>query len=414
MVSRNAIATPIDYAWVSTTGETGDRNYDEFQSESEITAIIRQRPTSIMAVEMPHCTPEMLAKHATWEESQHFAAHKLATMKASHLFKPATHMMFLYEILNRERGIRLSGIGAMFSIHAIWDQHTNPEGKIIRNEDVFMAKVEGRRQLMLETKHMCSAVTLAVSDPAETIKQLIRETTETLGTPDVLDHDHLGNDHHIWIVQESKTQRSLLDALSEREFVVADGNHRSLAAQLSGLRSFLGVAMSAETMVIGPYNRLFQTLEMSKTDFLERLQRAGMRVSARQEPQIFTSRERHHLGLYFKGQSYEMLPTVTDVADFAEQLDHQLIEERIIKGILEMDPGDPRIRYVGAEYGPHYLQHQVDSGACQCVLTVPPVMMEDFLKVNALRKKMPRKSTWFTPKMRAGLVLAENEFPDAL
>jgi hypothetical protein len=130
MVSGNAIVTPIDYAWVSTTGETGDRNYDEFQSESEIIAIIRQHPTSIMAVEMPHCTPEMLAKHATWEESRHFAAHKLATLKASHLFKPATHSMFLYEILNRERDIRLSGVGAMFSTQAIWDQHTNPEGKL--------------------------------------------------------------------------------------------------------------------------------------------------------------------------------------------------------------------------------------------------------------------------------------------
>jgi uncharacterized protein (DUF1015 family) len=334
MVSGNAIVTPIEHAWVSTTGETGDRNYDEFQSESEITTIITEHPTSILAVEMPHCTSEMLSKHATLEESGHFAAHKLTTLKASHLFKPATHIMFLYEILNREKGIRLSGVGAMFSTHAIWDQHTNPEGKIIRSEDVFMAKVEGRRQLMLQTGHMCSAVTLTVSDPAGTVKQLIRETAETLGTPDVLDHDHLDNDHRIWIVQESKTQRSLLDALLEREFVVADGNHRSLAAHLSGLRSFLGVAMSAETMVIGPYNRLFQTLEMSNTAFLERLQGAGMRVSVRQEPRIFPARERHHLSLYFKGQSYDMLPTITDRADFVEQLDHQLIEERIIKGIL--------------------------------------------------------------------------------
>jgi hypothetical protein len=95
MVSRNALVTPIDYAWVSTTGETGDRNYDEFQSESEITTIIAEHPTSILAVEMPHCTPEMLAKHATWEESLHFAAHKLATWKASHLFKPVRHIIFL-------------------------------------------------------------------------------------------------------------------------------------------------------------------------------------------------------------------------------------------------------------------------------------------------------------------------------
>jgi uncharacterized protein (DUF1015 family) len=31
----------------------------------------------------------------------------------------------------------------------------------------------------------------------------------------------------------------------------------------------------------------------------------------------------------------------------------------------------------------------------------------DFVAVNLARLKLPRKSTWFTPKARAGLVLAQ-------
>ena len=38
---------------------------------------------------------------------------------------------------------------------------------------------------------------------------------------------------------------------------------------------------------------------------------------------------------------------------------------------------------------------------------IAPVRTEDFVSVNLARHKMPRKSTWFTPKARAGLVLAE-------
>jgi uncharacterized protein (DUF1015 family) len=38
---------------------------------------------------------------------------------------------------------------------------------------------------------------------------------------------------------------------------------------------------------------------------------------------------------------------------------------------------------------------------------MPAVTTEDFVEVNRRRKKMPRKSTWFTPKLRAGLVVIE-------
>jgi uncharacterized protein (DUF1015 family) len=35
------------------------------------------------------------------------------------------------------------------------------------------------------------------------------------------------------------------------------------------------------------------------------------------------------------------------------------------------------------------------------------VGVADFVAVNLARLKLPRKSTWFTPKARAGLVLAQ-------
>jgi uncharacterized protein (DUF1015 family) len=35
------------------------------------------------------------------------------------------------------------------------------------------------------------------------------------------------------------------------------------------------------------------------------------------------------------------------------------------------------------------------------------VSVADFLDVNLERLKMPRKSTWFSPKARAGLIVAD-------
>ena len=62
---------------------------------------------------------------------------------------------------------------------------------------------------------------------------------------------------------------------------------------------------------------------------------------------------------------------------------------------------------VGGDYGPDWLRAEVDAGRAVAAILIAPVTTEDFIEVNAQRMTMPRKSTWFTPKARAGLVLAE-------
>ena len=50
---------------------------------------------------------------------------------------------------------------------------------------------------------------------------------------------------------------------------------------------------------------------------------------------------------------------------------------------------------------------EVDGGRAALAILIAPVTVVDFVAVNLARQKLPRKSTWFTPKARAGLVAAE-------
>ena len=61
---------------------------------------------------------------------------------------------------------------------------------------------------------------------------------------------------------------------------------------------------------------------------------------------------------------------------------------------------------VGANRDAAWLQAQVDEGLHGCALTLPPVTMEQFVRVCLQDKLMPPKSTWFVPKIRSGLVMA--------
>ncbi len=70
-------------------------------------------------------------------------------------------------------------------------------------------------------------------------------------------------------------------------------------------------------------------------------------------------------------------------------------------------PDDKRITYVGGDYGADWLAGEVDAGRADLAILIAPVTVDDFVAVNLTREKLPRKSTWFTPKARAGLVVVE-------
>jgi len=82
---------------------------------------------------------------------------------------------------------------------------------------------------------------------------------------------------------------------------------------------------------------------------------------------------------------------------------------RVARGYvaLGLEPGDKRITYVGGDYPPAWLAGEVDAERAELAVLIAPVTVEEFVAVNLARLKMPRKSTWFTPKARGGLVLAD-------
>src|SRR5947199_8341934 len=114
---------PIARGWISTTGETGAQNYDEFADDAEITGIVEANPRSMLAVEMAHRTPEMLAEGADRERSLRYGAERLRRLKDDSLLEPAEDFVLACEI-DTPTGRRL-GIGLMAPTAEIWDAERN-------------------------------------------------------------------------------------------------------------------------------------------------------------------------------------------------------------------------------------------------------------------------------------------------
>jgi uncharacterized protein (DUF1015 family) len=392
------VVHPIRRAWI-TTGGTGAQNYDEFADDAEITAIIAANPHSALAVEMPHRAPGSLGK--SFAEALPDAVARLAERRADGSYTPAENVVALYRITAPGQPPAY-GLWAMVDTGQISASAAEP-GLVIRNEDVFVAKVRERVALAEAVGTLLSPVLLLQTGRSADLHAALASATDSAGAPAATDVDQSGRTHAVWVVGPGPLQDELTALAGGGELVVADGNHRSLAAQTGGLPRFLAVVTTPGSVAIQPYNRLVSELPVA--DFVAPLVAAGARVEQLPRPAAVPAKGT--IELYAAGRSYAVVLPPAPGAPTVENLDHALVEGVLLRDVLGLDPGDKRISYVGGDYPAEWLRGEVDAGRAELAVLIAPVSVDDFVAVNLARQKLPRKSTWFTPKARAGLVLAE-------
>jgi len=395
------VACPVPSAWVS-TGGTGAQNYDEFASDAEITAIVAANPASTLAIEMPHRTPEAAAAGLSFADALPLASERLARLKDEGRFSEVHDVVAPYRIATASGPAY--GLFCLVNTDEISTSAHEP-GLVIRNEDVFAEKVAERTALTRHLDHLLSPVLLLQSGRGAELHAHLAELIERLTEPAVSDVDQHGQTHEIWLLGPGEDRDGLLELAGGGELIVADGNHRSLSAQVAGLRRFLAVITAPESVTIEPYHRLLRSLAMPIDEVLAALTKAGATVvpllGDPRVPEVAST-----VTLYAAGQTYAVtLPEVG--GSVVDRLDHAMLEQVLFRDILGLDPGDNAISYVGGDYPPSWLTDEVDAGRAAVALLIAPVTVEDFVAVNLARLKMPRKSTWFTPKARTGLLLVD-------
>ncbi|MGB3185487.1 MAG: DUF1015 family protein [Ornithinimicrobium sp.] len=393
-------AHPIDDAWIS-TGGTGAQNYDEFADEAEITDVVAANPLSALAIEMPHLATPSTGQ--TFRQSLPLARARLQAAHDGGAYERHTGAVAVYRITSPD-GTKSLGLFAMVDTSEI-STHRDEPGRVIRNEDVFAAKVRERVALIEAIDHLLSAVLLIQTHDTHALEEALQGVCAQSGEPSVRDVDAADRAHEVWVVTDPGQAASLCELAGTGELIVADGNHRSLAAQQAGLDRFLAVITTERSLSLDPYHRLISHWPPELGPVDAALRSAGLLVEPLPGP-VRTPTERGVVHLYAGGQGYAVSwgGDIDPTAGAVEAMDHALLERIVIRGVLGWDPSDSRITYVGGDYPASWLVSSVDQGRADVAILVAPVTVEDFVAVNVDRSAMPRKSTWFTPKARAGLV----------
>jgi len=328
---------------------------------------------SLLAVQHPHRTPMALAGHQTLLQAMPIAEYALNQLRAKH-YRREKHFV----ALSWGDGPDGEALGLMCVVDPT---AVLPDGGtfVRHTEDVYPEVVAERAAMQAALRCATSAAMLVPASGGAEFTGLLHEVVAELGEPDVSIVDWHGRDR-LWLLGRGEVQDTVLRAAGGRGLLVADGNHRVAAATLAG-NGLLALVTGGPDLRIGPIHRVLLHTHLTPDELVQRWQLTGLSVrTSFAEPVPGT------VVVYAGGQRLAVdLP--------GEGIDHLKVELLMVERALGLDPAAVlRPLYVGQE-------PRADADA---VVMIAPVPMEHVLT----GRPMPRKATYFTPKPRSGLVLA--------
>ena len=306
------------------------------------------------------------------------------------------------------------------------------------HEKTFSSHKEERLSLIKATHANLSQVFGFFPDEDRRAWSLMRETTE-MREPEADFTDYRKYRHKIWLEQDQENIGRFIDVLKDRKVYIADGHHRYETAlnyrdylkekgEFSPGADYIMIylcPMSDPGLVILPTHRLFNGTLPHPDDFLNSLSHffkiSGKAFIDRTEPvtrdRFLTKlkKQRGHIGLYLAGRrTYYVLKTLDKVLEeLADQgeppelaaLDTVRLSGIIFKKVLDLtekDLDDPHvIAYVS---NLHQALDLVRDQRHKAAFILNPGTVEDVIRVSEKGLTMPRKSTFFYPKVTTGLV----------
>lgn len=343
---------------------------DEFaEPERVVEALAGSRGGTLLAVQHPHRTPAALAAGLSLVDALPSARVELA-----HLCRTAYRRVHDVVAPYRVDGPDGTAYGLLCMADPAAVGHT---------EEVYPDVVAERARVLSGLGSVTSAALLVPVGASE----LTRLVASVEGPADVSMVDPSGRRHWLWLEGPGPRQDALLAAAGAHPLMVADGNHRVAAAAAAGLPGLLALVTAGPDLRVGPIHRALVGTGLSLEDLAAAWRGLGLAVewddvSARPSPGVVVA-------VSGARALRVQLPSVG--------VDHAFVESELLEKALGLDPESP-------------LVHPVTAGApvdADALLLIAPVPLEEVLAVHAAGGRMPRKSTYFTPKPRSGLLLAD-------
>ncbi|MDQ2791209.1 MAG: DUF1015 domain-containing protein [Pseudonocardiales bacterium] len=383
----------IKHGWVLTDRVPGP-DVDEFAEAGEVVAALagpHGGRDTLLAVQHPHRTPEALAQGLSLADALPAARQALDRLRGS-AYRQVAEVVAPYRVDGPDGvavGLLCLVDPAAVDVHGMsWVRHS---------EEVYPQVVVERAAVLAGLGCATSAAMLVPVIDGAQLTAAVLASIDDLRAPAVSTIDSDGRTHQLWLLGPGTGQDAVLATVARGPLLVADGNHRVAAAAASDRSSLLALVTGGPALRISAIHRALVGTELTSGDLVDAWLRAGLVV---QEGRALDP-PRHPGSVVARTSGVDLRVTLPEPepGEPLPRIDHGLVERVLIAEALGIDPAGPHVRALPAGHpaGPH-----VDA-----VLQLAAVPFADVLAVHQQGRRMPRKSTYFTPKPRSGLLLAD-------
>jgi hypothetical protein len=375
----------IERAWVVRDAVPGP-DVDEFADGDRVRAVLSEpgAEQTLLAVQHPHRMPDALANGLSLEAAIPDARRRLAGLLGS-AYRDVGEVIAPYRVSGPE--------GTAVGVLCMVDPEAATAG-----EEVYPDVVAERAGVLRGLGVATSAAMLVPVGGADTLTAAIGRACT--GPPAVSTVDHSGSVHELWLLGPGEAASAILAEAGAHPLLVADGNHRVAAAKEAGLSELFALVTAGPELRVGPIHRALVGVRRSSADLAAAWRAYGLAVTEDVEPEV-PERPGSVTAVTGDGALSVRLPDPVP-ADPLPRIDHGVVEHLLVGQALGVDPDSPALR--------PFTVRPPERTTVR--LLIAPVPFADVLAVHADGRQMPRKSTYFTPKPRSGLVLAgESDVP---
>ncbi len=318
------------------------------------------------------------------------------------------------------------------------------DGKIRRHERTFSETKSDRLKLIKACRANFSPIFSLYSDPERSVSNLLQSAAAKTPVNDFRDKD--GIRHMLWPVTEAAALQGVSQWFDDRDLFIADGHHRYETAvnywnflkETEGAKEghpaqyvMMYLCNTEENVTILPAHRLLAQWPsaLDVDDFLESCEKffeiKSFEYAASDRDDVRArffdvlkeaGESAHAFGFTKKGMDryflFTMKPGVMegdfgrDLKPAQRDLDVAAFTEVIFKGLLGMtdeDLDNEKNLHYSSRY--HDALDKVETGRCEAGFLLNPTRIEQVTAVAGEGLIMPRKSTYFYPKVITGMVI---------
>ncbi|MFL6121071.1 DUF1015 family protein [Actinophytocola sp.] len=365
---------PITRGWV-VREEVPGPDVDEFaEPDRVIDALAHRGSATLLAVQHPHRTPQSVASGRGLLESLPAARNTLSALLRS-AYREVSTVVAPYEVDGPD--------GSACGVLCMVDPAAVGTGRVRHSEEVYPDIVRERAAVLTGLGCATSAAMLVPVGERDELTAEVRAHTAGQ-SPVVSTVDSTGRRHRLWLTRDV----SLLAAVGTHPLMVADGNHRVAAAAVAGV-SMLALVTAGPALRIGAIHRVLTDTGLTAADLAGTWRGTGLTVREVADAPAPTE----------PGRAVVRCRTGILEVELPGGLDHATVEEVLIARALRLDPAGPNVQPLPAGRTP--------PPNADAVIELAPIPLATVLAEHAAGRRMPRKSTYFTPKPRSGLLLAD-------